>query len=161
MRALGGLAIVCVAAVIAIAGLRADLAGAPAAGGLSAEPVRGDPARAHAPAAPPRTEAQSPSPWAPSAPGELALDHARSQVSITMYSTSWCGACRAARAYFDDEGIAYRELDVERDRQAAMRMRELNPRGSVPTIDIEGQVLVGFSSRAIESAIDAAARRRL
>ena len=137
-RALGGLAIVAVAGVITLSGL--------------IEAMRAG-----------REDASGPEPsaWQVGAPADPALAQARGQVAITMYSTSWCGACRVARRYFDERGIAYRELDVERDRSAALRMRELNPRGSVPTIDIEGQVLIGFSSRAIEAAIDSAARRRL
>jgi glutaredoxin len=89
-----------------------------------------------------------------------ALSAARRNVSITMYSTEWCGACKAARSYMDREQIAYVEHDIDRDPAARERARKLNPRGSVPTIDVDGSVMIGFSARTLESKIDASARQR-
>ncbi|MCZ7679321.1 MAG: glutaredoxin family protein [Sandaracinaceae bacterium] len=94
-------------------------------------------------------------------PDPYALRAARRRVRITMYSTSWCGYCRRARAYMDAEGIAYVEHDVEADARAAQRLRSLNPRGSVPTFEIDGETRIGFSPRNLEIAIDEAARRHL
>jgi len=89
------------------------------------------------------------------------LANARELVDITVYYTSWCPACRAARGYLSERGIRFVEHDVEHDSRAKSRQKLLNPRGSIPTIDIEGQVLVGFSPSKIERAIDHAARQRL
>jgi glutaredoxin len=88
------------------------------------------------------------------------LAAARRNVSITMYSTAWCGACKAARSYMDREQIAYTEHDVDHDSSARERAHRLNPRGSIPIIDIDGDVLIGFSPKALESKIDASARKR-
>jgi len=89
------------------------------------------------------------------------LANARELVDVTVYYTSWCPACRAARGYLSERGIRFTEHDVEKDSRASSRQKLLNPRGSIPTIDIEGQVLVGFSPSKIERAIDHAARQRL
>jgi glutaredoxin len=85
----------------------------------------------------------------------------RERVSVTVYYTSWCPACRSLRGYLAERGIRSTEYDVEHDRNAKLRQRQLNPRGSVPTVDIEGQVLVGFSPESIEAALNRAARARL
>lgn len=61
----------------------------------------------------------------------------------------------------DAEGIAYTDHDVEEDERAERRLLALNPRGSVPTFDIDGETRIGFSPRNLESAIDGAARRHL
>jgi hypothetical protein len=37
----------------------------------------------------------------------------------------------------------------------------LNPKGSIPTIDVEGEVMVGFSGGHLEEMIDDAARKHL
>ncbi len=114
------------------------------------------------PRAPTPTEApQPPSPSVREEPDRYALLAARRRVSITMYSTSWCGVCRSARAYMDAEGIAYVDHDVEADARAARRLRSLNPRGSVPTFDIDGETHIGFSPRSFRIWIDEAARRHL
>lgn len=90
---------------------------------------------------------------------ELAA--ARQDIEVIVYFTEWCPACRSVRAYLAERGIRSVEHDVEKDRRASARQRQLNPRRSVPTIDIEGQVLVGFNARKIEQAIDRAARSRI
>jgi glutaredoxin len=89
-----------------------------------------------------------------------ALRHARGRVSVTLYSTSWCGFCRTARAYLNEQGIAFEEHDIDADAAAKASILRLNPRGSVPTIDIDGEVLVGWSSRRFDSMLERAVRER-
>lgn len=84
---------------------------------------------------------------------DLERTQAEGQARVLMYATSWCGACRAARAWFTRKRITYVEKDIEKDPAAAQAMRRLNPRGGVPTIVINGQVMVGFSPAAVQSAM--------
>jgi glutaredoxin 3 len=90
-----------------------------------------------------------------------ALAAARRNVAIEMYSTSWCPACNAARQYFQTQNIAFTDHDVERDPEAQARADTLNPRHSIPVIDVGGEVMVGFSARTFEAKLDLAANRRL
>ena len=89
------------------------------------------------------------------------LANAMREVSVTMYSTSWCPVCTKARSYMQQQGIAFVERDVEASSEARSAQRALNPKGGVPTIDIEGSVIVGFSASGIDAARRAAAERRL
>jgi glutaredoxin len=89
------------------------------------------------------------------------LANLRERVDVVVYYTSWCPACRKLRAYLAERGIRSTEYDIENDSAAQARQRVLNPGGSIPTVDIEGQVLVGFNPKRIEAAIDRAARARL
>lgn len=77
---------------------------------------------------------------------------------ISMYSTSWCGACEQARAYLRKHEIPFIEYDVEEDRNAARRMRELNPRGVVPTIVVDDYVMVGFNAAELNQRIELASQ---
>ena len=52
------------------------------------------------------------------------------------------------------------ERDVESDRAAAARWRQLNRAGTVPVADVDGRVLVGFVRDEWREALDAAAHRR-
>ena len=79
-------------------------------------------------------------------------------VPVVMYSTSWCGVCRKARKYLAQRGIAFEEHDVDEDPDARTEYLQLNPRGSVPTIKIGSQVIVGFSPAAVERALDSGRR---
>jgi glutaredoxin 3 len=82
-------------------------------------------------------------------------------VDITTYGAVWCPSCKAAHKWLDAQGIAYVDKDIEKSTADNKAMRALNPAGTIPTIDIEGQVLVGFDSRAIERAIRSAAEKRV
>ena len=84
----------------------------------------------------------------------------RAGVPVTMYKTAWCGACKRASAYMQRQGIPVREYDVERDAEARTRSRRLNPRGSVPTIDVDGTVLIGWSEPRFEAMLAEAKTRR-
>jgi glutaredoxin 3 len=88
------------------------------------------------------------------------LKAARRNVAIAMYSTTWCPSCTEARDYMRKQGIAFAEYDVDRDERARRRSHRLNPRRSVPTIEVDGDVMVGFSSDSLENSIERAAEKR-
>jgi glutaredoxin len=77
---------------------------------------------------------------------------------VTIYGTSWCGACRAAREYLTERKIPFADKDVERDPEAA---RELAAKASkmgiptdrVPIIDVRGRLLLGFDRARIEALL--------
>lgn len=45
---------------------------------------------------------------------------------VTMYSTTWCGFCRRLKLQLDQAGIAYEEIDIERDPDAARFVEGVN-----------------------------------
>jgi len=45
-------------------------------------------------------------------------------------------------------GVPYEERNIETSAEYARAMHRLNPRGSVPTFDIGGNTMVGFSEAA-------------
>jgi len=94
-------------------------------------------------------------------PADWEIATARRRVPVVMYSTAWCGVCKRARKYFEENRIAFEEHDVDQNAAARAEYERLNPRRSVPTIKIADEVVVGFSAVAVERALDAAARARL
>jgi glutaredoxin len=76
---------------------------------------------------------------------------------ITLYSTSWCGYCKKARAYLTQRGWPFVEKDIERD-PAAFREHSARSggRGGVPVLDIGGTVIRGFDTAAIDRAVSGA-----
>ena len=52
-----------------------------------------------------------------------------------MYSTVWCGYCQRLKAQMAREGIAFVEVDIEADLQAAALVEDVNHGNqTVPTI---------------------------
>jgi len=74
---------------------------------------------------------------------------------IKFFSAKWCGVCRRARLFLDNEGVPYVEYDIDAEPWAAERIRELTGSGGVPVAVIGGRVLRGFSSVSYSRAIDA------
>lgn len=138
----------------------------PAALAPVAPEERPEPALAFAPP-PVRVETALPAPGAPKAPATAAaptaddMRAAMKEVPITMYSTNWCPHCVRARSWFRANSIAFVEHDVEASPAAKRAQRKLNPAGGVPTIDVDGAVLVGFSERNVGNAIAASVQRRI
>ena len=73
--------------------------------------------------------------------------------SVEIYTTAWCGACKAAKAWLRDNNIRYREYDVEKNRSAALRMRELGGGGGVPFAVINGEKVQGFNAARYQAAL--------
>jgi mycoredoxin len=54
---------------------------------------------------------------------------------LTVYSTTWCGYCRRLKLQLDEAGIAYREIDIDRDPDAATFVEKVNNGNqTVPTV---------------------------
>jgi len=55
--------------------------------------------------------------------------------SVTMYTTSWCGYCVRLKKLMEREGIAFAEVDIEQDAQAADLVMTANGGNrTVPTL---------------------------
>jgi len=56
-------------------------------------------------------------------------------MSITMYSTVWCGYCHRLKSQLDREGISYHVIDIEQEPSAATVVEQLNGGNqTVPTL---------------------------
>jgi len=71
-----------------------------------------------------------------------------SDAKIKIYSTEFCGYCKIAKQYFDDNKIDYTEIDVTSDKDKQKEMVEKSGQMGVPVIIIEKdgkeEVLIGF-----------------
>lgn len=77
----------------------------------------------------------------------------RFTVRIQIYTTVWCGFCRAAKALFAARGISFEEIDVGVDPAFRQRLFELTGGRTVPQILIDGEPIGGYSElRALERA---------
>lgn len=76
--------------------------------------------------------------------------------TVKVYSTSWCGFCKQAMAYFDSIKVNYEEVDVEKDQKAAEAMVEKTGQMGVPVIEIGDTVIIGYDRPKIDLALTAA-----
>lgn len=67
-----------------------------------------------------------------------------------LYGTDWCGYCAAARQYFTDHGMTYRDLDIEHDAEAKRQYDTLGLSG-VPVMVYEDMIWNGFSAAGLDA----------
>ena len=75
-----------------------------------------------------------------------------------MYSTTWCGYCRRLKLQLNEAGIAYREIDIERDPDAARFVEKVNNGNqTVPTMLYpDGSTATNPSLAQVKAALAAA-----
>jgi glutaredoxin 3 len=73
--------------------------------------------------------------------------------TVTVYSTPACGYCRAAKRFLRDRHVRFREIDVSRDTRAKDEIARKTGRRSVPVIDVNGRLFVGFDPRRLAAAL--------
>lgn len=79
----------------------------------------------------------------------------RTAPAVRLYTTTWCGVCKRAKAWFGRKGIAYTEYDVEKSEVGKSEFRRLNGKG-VPIILIGDQRMDGFSEARAEAMLQSA-----
>jgi glutaredoxin len=132
----------------------------------SLPPSSTDPELAPSPSAPDSALAAAPPSPAPSAsqarPTEQALASAIRGTPITMFSTGWCGVCARARAFLAANDLRYSERDIDHDANAREELKRRTGKASIPTFEIDGELLTpGFSEQAVMAAVAKSAQRRL
>lgn len=69
---------------------------------------------------------------------------------VTIYTTEWCGVCKRAKAFFKQNGVPFREWDVEKTEYGETKFRQLGGSG-VPLITVGSEKMMGFdASRFME-----------
>ena len=72
---------------------------------------------------------------------------------VEIFTTSWCGYCKKAIAFFRSHRIQFQQYDVEKDPSAAARMHALGGTGPVPFAVINGKQILGFSEYEYKRAL--------
>lgn len=68
---------------------------------------------------------------------------------VVMFSASWCGVCKKAKAYFQRNGIPFTEYDIEMGRKGRSLYRKLGATG-VPVILVGKRRMNGFTESGFE-----------
>ncbi len=72
---------------------------------------------------------------------------------VTMYTTPTCTYCRMVKAFFKENNVQYKEIDVAADHSKAEEMLEKSGQLGVPVIDVDGQIIIGFDKESLKQAL--------
>jgi len=74
-------------------------------------------------------------------------------MTVRIYTTKICPYCEMAKHFFKQNNIKYEEIDVSKNQKAAKEMIEKSGQMSVPVIEIDDKIIVGFNVKAIKGAL--------
>jgi len=72
---------------------------------------------------------------------------------VTVYSTPTCPYCKMAKAYLEEKGVPYADIDVSADAKQAEEMIKKSGQMGVPVIEVDGKMVVGFDQKAIDGLL--------
>lgn len=76
-------------------------------------------------------------------------------MAVKVYSTPSCPWCTVTKNYLTSKNVQFDDVDVSRNRDAAMEMIQKSGQRGVPVIDINGNIIVGFDQKTIDRLLQA------
>ncbi len=73
-----------------------------------------------------------------------------SKKEIRVYSSPMCSSCQKAKTFLNENNIAFKEIDVSKDKKAAVEVVSKTGQMSIPIIQIGEKYLVGFDKSALK-----------
>ncbi len=73
--------------------------------------------------------------------------------NVKVYSTPTCPWCVRVKQFLKDNNIAFQDIDVSLDQQAAQVMVQKSGQMGVPVLDIEGEIIIGFDKDKIKTTL--------
>ncbi len=72
---------------------------------------------------------------------------------VILFTTPTCSFCKAAKRYFIEKKVRFKEVDVTRDPKAAKDMQRRTGQMGVPVILINNRPIVGFDKPKINKLL--------
>lgn len=73
----------------------------------------------------------------------------KSQPKIKVFSTPICPYCHTLKAFLDEKGFKFDDIDVSADEKARDEMIDKTGQMGVPVIEIDGEIIIGFDREKI------------
>jgi glutaredoxin 3 len=77
----------------------------------------------------------------------------RKLARVVLFSTSTCSWCRRAKRYLKEQRVPFKEVNVERDSDAAKDIVRKTGQTGVPVIKIGSSWIVGFDKDRIDKEL--------
>lgn len=72
---------------------------------------------------------------------------------LKVYSTPTCPYCKLVKEFLHEQHVAFDEVDVAADAEAAKHMVKISGQMGVPVVDVGGQIIVGWNKQALQDAL--------
>jgi len=75
------------------------------------------------------------------------------QPKIRIFVTPVCPYCYTLKEFFKGKNFSFEEIDVSKDEKLLEEMIQKSGQMSVPVIEINGQIVVGFDKQKISEIL--------
>ncbi len=75
-------------------------------------------------------------------------------MEVIIYSAPWCVWCNKTKEFLKQHKIEYKDVNIEEDKRAAEEMITKSGQMSIPVIEVDGKIIVGFDKEALRKALD-------
>ena len=69
---------------------------------------------------------------------------------VTVYSITDCSWCTKTKQYLKAKNVSYIDVNVEQDMEGRKQLLALSKQQSVPVLDINGKIVIGFDQQKID-----------
>ncbi|MBB6715495.1 glutaredoxin domain-containing protein [Clostridium gasigenes] len=73
---------------------------------------------------------------------------------VKVYTTNSCPWCVKVKNYLKGKEVLFEELNVQDNMDAREEMVSKSKQMGVPVLDINGDIIIGFDKKAIETALE-------
>lgn len=72
---------------------------------------------------------------------------------VTVYSTPACSSCQAVKEHLRAHAIPFDDVDLSADRERAKEIVAKSGQTTVPIVEIDGEIIVGFNRERIHTLL--------
>ncbi len=75
-------------------------------------------------------------------------------MTVKIYTTPTCPFCKMTKKFLTEKNVDYEEVDVTASKENAKEMIEKSGQRSVPIIDYDGEIIVGFDKKRLKELVN-------
>lgn len=75
-------------------------------------------------------------------------------MNVKIYTVTGCPQCKKTKDYLKEHNIDFEEINVSDNQDKVKELQEISGKMTTPTLDIEGQIIIGFDQEKIRKTLN-------
>ena len=78
----------------------------------------------------------------------------KKMAKVLVYSTPTCPFCELVKKFLKENNVKYTEINVAKDKEKVKEMITKSGQTSLPVVDIDGKIILGFNKIEMKKALN-------
>ncbi len=78
----------------------------------------------------------------------------KKMAKVLVYSTPTCPFCELVKKFLKENNVKYTEINVAKDKEKIKEMITKSGQTSLPVVDINGKIILGFNKIEMKKALN-------